>query len=235
MNRSTFLKTTAAATAAAVTAPLDQLFASGTAAPHQLPALPYAFGALEPWIDARTMEIHHGRHHQAYVNNLNVALATAPEHLKALPIDDLMRRIGEVPADIRTAVINNGGGHANHTLFWTVMRPAREGNAPVGRLADALTRDFGSADTFFSAFDRAALTMFGSGWAWLASDAQGRLLVLSTPNQESPLMQGLTPLLGLDVWEHAYYLHYQNRRAEYVTAFRRIIDWDAVERRYAAI
>ena len=199
--------------------------------PHTLPALPYALNALEPQIDARTMEIHHGKHHQAYITNLNNALAGNPE-LEAKSINDLIANLDAVPEAIRTGVRNNGGGHANHSLFWTIIGPGK-GGAPTGALADAITAAFGSFDAFKEAFTKAATTRFGSGWAWL-SLKDGKLAISSTANQDSPVMEGATPLLGLDVWEHAYYLHYQNRRPEYIGAFWNIVDWDAVAARFAA-
>ena len=199
--------------------------------PHTLPALPYALNALEPHIDAKTMEIHHGKHHQAYITNLNNALAGNPE-LEAKSINDLIANLDAVPEAIRTGVRNNGGGHANHSLFWTTIGPGK-GGAPTGALADAITAAFGSFDAFKEAFTKAATTRFGSGWAWL-SLKDGKLAISSTANQDSPVMEGATPLLGLDVWEHAYYLHYQNRRPEYIGAFWNIVDWDAVAARFAA-
>ncbi|MES2467386.1 MAG: superoxide dismutase [Verrucomicrobiota bacterium] len=199
--------------------------------PHTLPALPYALNALEPHIDARTMEIHHGKHHQAYITNLNTALAGNAE-LEAKSIDDLIANLDAVPEAIRTVVRNNGGGHANHSLFWTIIGPGK-GGAPTGALADAITAAFGSFDAFKEAFNKAATTRFGSGWAWL-SLKDGKLAISSTANQDSPIMEGAKPLLGLDVWEHAYYLHYQNRRPEYIAAFWNLVDWDAVAARFAA-
>ncbi len=206
--------------------------------PHTLPALPYANDALEPHIDARTMEIHHGKHHQAYITNLNNALAGKSD-LETKGILELIADLASVPEDIRMVVRNNGGGHANHSFFWTVIGPGA-GGAPSGALADAIIRDFGSLDTFKEAFAKAGATRFGSGWAWLVSDASGKLSVCSTANQDSPLMgksvagcEG-TPLLGLDVWEHAYYLHYQNRRPDYIAAFWNVVNWNAVAANYAA-
>ncbi len=192
---------------------------------HTLPALPYAQDALEPHIDAQTMGIHHGKHHQAYINNLNTALANLPD-LDALSIEDLLRGIDSVPESIRTTVRNNGGGHANHSLFWTVLSP-NGGGAPSGALAEAITAAFGAFEAFKEAFGAAAATRFGSGWAWLVL-SNGELKVYSTANQDSPLMQGDVPLLGLDVWEHAYYLKYQNRRPEYVSAFWNVVNWNQV-------
>ncbi len=197
--------------------------------PHTLPALPYALTALEPHIDAKTMEIHHGKHHQAYITNLNNALAGKPD-LEAKTIEQLIGNLDAVPEDIRTAVRNNGGGHANHSLFWITIGPGK-GGAPTGALAAAIDATFGSFDAFKEAFAKAATTRFGSGWAWL-SQKDGKLTVSSLPNQDSPIMEGATPLLGLDVWEHAYYLNYQNRRPDYIAAFWNLVDWDAVATRF---
>jgi Fe-Mn family superoxide dismutase len=198
---------------------------------HQLPALPYAFNALEPHIDAQTMEIHHGRHHATYVNNLNAALEGHPE-LQAKSIEELISNMDAIPENIRTAVRNNGGGHANHSLFWAIMSP-NGGGEPSGELAQAINDTFGSFDNFKAEFTKAATTRFGSGWAWLVVD-NGKLAVTSTPNQDSPLMEGKTPILGIDVWEHAYYLKYQNKRPDYIAAFFNVINWDEVAKRYAA-
>ncbi len=198
---------------------------------YTLPDLPYAFNALEPHIDARTMEIHHDKHHAAYVSKANAALEGHAD-LAALPIDDLMRKLSSVPDSIKGAVRNNGGGHANHTLFWTVLGP-NAGGAPSGDLGDAINSAFGSFDDFKSKFGDAAATRFGSGWAWLSVDG-GKLVVESTPNQDTPLMEGRTPILGLDVWEHAYYLNYQNRRPDYISAFWNVVNWEEVAKRFAA-
>lgn len=199
--------------------------------PHTLPALPYDFGALEPHIDAQTMQIHHDKHHQAYVNNLNAALDKHPEwHNKSL--EELLRGINSVPEDIRTAVRNNAGGHHNHSLFWTIMGP-KAGGEPSGKLADAIDKALGGFAKFKEAVTTAATTRFGSGWAWLAVSG-GKLEVFSTANQDSPLMDGKIPLLGLDVWEHAYYLKYQNRRPDYVTAWWNVVNWPEVGRRFDA-
>jgi Fe-Mn family superoxide dismutase len=198
---------------------------------HQLPDLPYAHDALEPHIDARTMEIHHGKHHAAYVSNLNAALE-GHDDLAGLSVEELLGKISAVPEAIRTAVRNNGGGHANHSLFWQIMS-ADGGGAPAGDLAAAIDRDLGGFDAFKQAFSKAAATRFGSGWAWLAI-ADGTLEVFSTANQDSPLMEGKTPIAGLDVWEHAYYLNYQNRRPDYVAAWFEVVDWGAVSARLAA-
>ncbi len=191
--------------------------------PHQLPALPYAFDALEPFIDARTMEIHHGKHHAAYVANLNKALEGHAD-LAALSLEELMRALDRVPEAIRMAVRNNGGGHYNHSFFWPLMRSAG-GGEPKGPLAEAIQKAFGSFAEFKAKFSTAATTRFGSGWAWLYVDPQGRLAVGSTPNQDNPLMEGGKPILGLDVWEHAYYLLYQNRRPDYVEAWWNTVNW----------
>ncbi len=199
---------------------------------HELPALPYPYDALEPYIDARTMEIHHTKHHQGYVNKLNAALEKYPE-LQDVALEDLLRNIASVPEDIRTAVRNNGGGHANHSLFWTIMSP-NGGGEPTGELAAAINEAFGSFQAFKDAFSQAAATRFGSGWAWLVVDAFGKLKVYSTPNQDNPYMDGFTPILGLDVWEHAYYLKYQNRRPEYIQNWWNVVNWEEVARRYAA-
>ncbi|HHQ4561116.1 superoxide dismutase [Aeromonas veronii] len=199
---------------------------------HTLPALNYAYDALEPHIDALTMEIHHSRHHQTYINNLNAALETAPE-LAALPVEELLRRFDTLPATLQGAVRNHGGGHANHSLFWLVMSP-QGGGEPGGELALAIERELGGFDAFKQAFTQAALSRFGSGWAWLVVDKAGRLQVESSANQDSPLMHGHTPILGLDVWEHAYYLKYQNKRPDYIAAFYQVVDWAEVARRYQA-
>ncbi len=199
--------------------------------PHTLPALPYDFAALEPHIDAQTMQIHHGKHHQAYINNLNAALDKHPElHQKSL--DDLLKGIASVPDDIRTAVRNNAGGHHNHSLFWTVMAP-KAGGEPTGALADAIKKAFGDFAKFKEAFAAAGTTRFGSGWAWLTAGG-GKVEISSSANQDSPLMDGKTPILGLDVWEHAYYLKYQNRRPDYIGAWWNVVNWPEVARRFAA-
>ena len=199
--------------------------------PFTLPQLGYAYDALTPHIDARTMEIHHTKHHQAYINNANQALAGFPE-LHGLDATALLQRLDSVPEKIRTAVRNNVGGHHNHSLFWQVIKP-QGGGEPSGALAAAIIRDFGSLAAFKTQFAEAAMKRFGSGWAWL-SLKEGSLHVHSTANQDSPLSEGALPLLGLDVWEHAYYLHYQNRRADYVAAFWSIINWPQVESNFAA-
>ncbi len=197
---------------------------------HTLPTLAYAYDALEPHIDALTMEIHHSRHHQTYVTNLNAALADLPE-LAALPVEALLARIDSLPAGVQGAVRNHGGGHANHSLFWRVMSP-QGGGEPTGELAAAIQRELGGIERFQQAFTQAALSRFGSGWAWLVVDEAGKLQVVSSANQDSPLMDGLVPILGLDVWEHAYYLKYQNKRPDYIAAFYNVIDWPEVARRY---
>lgn len=199
---------------------------------YQLPALPYAADALEPYIDKTTMEIHHGKHHAAYINNVNKALESHPA-LAAKPVEQLLREIATVPDSIRQAVINNGGGHANHTLFWQLMAP-NAGGAPTGAIAEAITGAFGGFEAFKEKFNAAAISRFGSGWAWLALDASGKLQLYSTANQDSPLLQGHTPILGLDVWEHAYYLKYQNRRPEYVAAWWSVVNWVKVNELYLA-
>ena len=195
---------------------------------HQLPPLPYAFDALEPQIDAQTMQIHHGKHHQAYVTNLNAALEKHPD-LQQKSIEDLLKGINSVPEDIRTAVRNNGGGHMNHTAFWQWMAP-KAGGAPTGALDDAIKSAFGSFDGFKEQFTKAGVTRFGSGWAWLI-DAGGKLTIESTANQDSPLMEGKKPILGLDVWEHAYYLKYQNRRPDYLDAWWNVVNWAEISKR----
>lgn len=197
---------------------------------YSLPDLPYAHDALAPSIDQQTMEIHHGKHHNGYVTKLNAAIEGTD--LGSKSVEELIGDLNAVPEDKRGAVRNNGGGHANHSLFWTIMKPGGSGG-PSGDLAAAIDAELGGFDKFKAAFSTAAGTRFGSGWAWLSVDG-GKLLVESTPNQDSPLMEGRTPILGLDVWEHAYYLNYQNRRPDYVTAFFDVIDWDAVGARYAA-
>jgi Fe-Mn family superoxide dismutase len=200
---------------------------------HVLPPLPYDFAALEPHIDAQTMQIHHGKHHQAYVTNLNNALSKHPE-LFAKSLEELLRDIKAVPEDIRTTVRNNGGGHHNHSLFWTVMAPPRAGdNQPGGALGDAIRQTFGDFAKFKELLSTAATSQFGSGWGWLTV-ADGKLEVFSKPNQDSPLMDNKVPILGVDVWEHAYYLKYQNRRPDYVTAWWNVVNWPEVNRRYEA-
>jgi len=204
--------------------------------PYALPPLPYAYDALEPHFDARTMEIHHTKHHQAYITNVNNALAEAG--VTEVPVEQLIADIGALPQNVQGVVRNNGGGHANHALFWTVLTP--EGGQPSGKVAQAIEDDLGGYERFKDAFTKAAQTRFGSGWAWLTVGKDGKLLVESSANQDSPLMgqfagmSGGTPILGLDVWEHAYYLQYQNKRPDYIAAFFNIINWAEVERRYEA-
>lgn len=198
---------------------------------YSLPELPYAYDALEPHFDARTMEIHHTKHHQAYINKVNAALE-GTEHADTCIIE-VMKGLNSLPADKQGPVRNNGGGHANHSLFWTVLSP-NGGGEPSGELADAINAACGSFDAFKEAFAAAAATRFGSGWAWLSVNADGTVVVESTANQDTPLSDGRTPILGLDVWEHAYYLHYQNRRPDYVSAFWNVVNWDEVATRFAA-
>jgi Fe-Mn family superoxide dismutase len=195
---------------------------------HSLPPLPYAFNALEPHIDARTMEIHHGKHHQAYVTNLNAALDKHPE-LHAKSVEELLSGINSVPEDIRTAVRNNGGGHVNHTMFWEIMGPGG-GGTPTGAIADAIAGSFGGFDKLKEELKKAAIGRFGSGWAWVI-DQGGKLVVESTANQDSPLMEGKKAVFGIDVWEHAYYLNYQNRRPDYVDAWWNVVNWAAINKR----
>ncbi len=198
-----------------------------------LPALPYATDALEPYIDKATMEIHHGKHHNAYVTNLNKALESAPE-LADKTIEELLaNNLAIVPDAIKTAVRNNGGGHANHSMFWTILAPATEGGKPSGKLAEEIDATFGSFDAFKEKFNAAATTRFGSGWAWLLKSG-GKLEITSSANQDSPIMEGKSVVMGLDVWEHAYYLKYQNRRPEYIGAFWSVVNWAEVEKRFAA-
>ena len=199
---------------------------------HELPPLPYSHDALEPHIDTRTMEIHHGKHHQAYVTNLNKALESAPE-LAGKSAEDLIKDLAAVPEAIRTAVRNNGGGHVNHTFFWKLMGP-NAGGEPTGALADDIKATFGSFDEFKAKFQAAGVGRFGSGWAWLVVGKDGKLAITSTPNQDSPLMEGIKPVLGCDVWEHAYYLKYQNRRPDYLAAWWNVVNWAAVAENYAA-
>jgi Fe-Mn family superoxide dismutase len=198
---------------------------------HELPPLPYAFDALEPFIDEQTMQIHHGKHHQAYVNNLNAALDKHPE-LHTKPLEQLLADLDAVPEDIRTVVRNNGGGHLNHTFFWQIMGP-NAGGAPTGAVAEAIDKAFGSFDAFKEAFSKAAVGRFGSGWAWLVKSGDG-VEITSTPNQDTPVMEGKTPILGIDVWEHAYYLKYQNKRPDYITAWFNVVNWAEVNKRFGA-
>jgi len=198
---------------------------------YTLPDLPYDNASLEPHIDARTMEIHHGKHHAGYIAKLNAALEGT--EFADMPVEEVIANLDRLPADKKTAVQNNGGGHANHSLFWTILSP-EGGGEPSGDLANAITQSFGSFDTFKEEFANAAALRFGSGWAWITVE-NGKLKVESTANQDSPLMQGNTPILGLDVWEHAYYLHYQNKRPDYIDAFWNVVNWKEVERRYAEV
>lgn len=224
------LKTAAVATAVAVTFPsLVEAQAPAAAGPFTLPKLPYALDALEPHIDAQTMEIHHGKHHNAYVTNLNKAVAG--QTLPGKTIEEVVANLSKLPETIRTAVRNNGGGHANHALFWNTMKKGG-GGLPKGELAKAIDTAFGNFDGFKTKFTDTAMKQFGSGWAWLVIDGK-KLAIEGLPNQDSPLSSGKTPILGIDVWEHAYYLKYQNRRADYVEAFYKVIDWDAVSERFA--
>lgn len=198
---------------------------------YSLPALPYAYDALEPNIDAKTMEIHHSKHHQTYINSINGAIAGT--EWEKLSVEDLVAKVNEVPTDLKNMVINNAGGHANHSLFWTVMSP-QGGGQPTGAVAKAIDEQLGGFDVFKETFTKAAISRFGSGWAWLSVTSEHNLIVESSANQGSPIMWGHTPILGLDVWEHAYYLKYQNRRPEYINAFYNVVDWDEVNRRYHA-
>ena len=195
---------------------------------YELPALPYAYNALEPFIDAKTMEIHHSKHHQAYITKVNAALEGSG--LENMPIDELCANLDEIPENIRAAVRNNGGGHANHSLFWKIL--STEDSSPSSPLLEAINNTFGDMNGFEAEFSNAAATRFGSGWAWLIKNEDGSVAVTSTPNQDNPIMDGKTPILGLDVWEHAYYLNYQNRRPDYIAAFFKIINWSVVSSLY---
>jgi Fe-Mn family superoxide dismutase len=201
--------------------------------PFVLPPLPYGFDALEPHIDAKTMEVHHDKHHAAYVNNANAALEKHPEW-GTRSVEDLLWSINEVPEDIRTAIRNNAGGHSNHSIFWTIMGPGG-GGSPSGRIADALKTTFGTYDAFKEQLSKTGVGQFGSGWAWLIADKNGKLSIKGYPNQDSPLMEGQTPIMGVDVWEHAYYLKYQNRRADYITAWFNTLNWDAIQDRFSSV
>ena len=201
---------------------------------YELAPLPYDYAALEPFIDAQTMQLHHDKHHQTYINNVNAALANHPD-LAAKPVDDLLRDLNTVPDDIRTVVRNNGGGHSNHSMFWNIMGPASTagiGGAPTGPIADQIKADFGDFDAFKKVFNETTAKQFGSGWGWLVLQG-GKLKVITTANQDSPLTQGIYPILGNDVWEHAYYLTYQNRRPEYLQTWWNVVNWPEVERRFA--
>jgi Fe-Mn family superoxide dismutase len=239
MTRRQAIRTTALATAALATLPGAKAQTNPTApaaaapsGPYTLPPLPYAYDALEPFIDARTMQIHHDKHHAAYVANLNKAVADFPE-VGAKPVEDLLKDLNAVPEKIRTAVRNQGGGHYNHSLFWQTLKT--DGGEPKGALAAAIGQQFGSFSTFKEDWTKAGVSQFGSGWAWLVVDGDKKLVIEPTANQDSPLSQGRQPLLGIDVWEHAYYLKYQNRRPEYVAAFFNVINWDFVSARYDKI
>lgn len=196
---------------------------------YTLPELPYAYDALAPYIDAKTMEIHHAKHHQTYINNINAGIEGT--EWEDLSVEELVSKANQVPEDLKNNVINNGGGHANHSLFWTVMSPSGGGN-PQGEIAQAIDKELGGFEAFKEAFTKAALTRFGSGWAWLSVAPDQTIIIESSANQDSPLMHGNTPILGLDVWEHAYYLKYQNRRPEYIAAFFNVVNWKEVNRRY---
>ena len=200
---------------------------------YTLPPLAYPYNALEPHIDARTMEIHHTKHHQAYINNVNNAIKGKAD-LESKSVEELIANINAIPEDIRNVVRNNGGGHANHTFFWTIIGP-NAGGQPQGQVAAAINQAFGSFDAFKEKFAQAATTRFGSGWAWVTVAKDGKLEISSTPNQDSPLMEGKTPILGIDVWEHAYYLHYQNRRPDYIAAFWNVVNWQEVEKRFSLL
>ena len=196
---------------------------------YSLPTLPYAYDALEPNIDTKTMEIHHSKHHQTYINNINGAIAGT--EWEKLSVEELVAKVNDVPTDLKNMVINNAGSHANHSLFWTIMSP-QGGGQPTGAVATAIDEQLDGFDAFKDAFTKAAISRFGSGWAWLSVTPTNKLIVESSANQDSPIMWGHTPILGLDVWEHAYYLKYQNRRPEYINAFYNVVDWDEVNRRY---
>ena len=216
----------------AALSPVATALASAAEAPFTLPNLPYAYDALEPFIDAQTMQIHHDKHHKAYVDNLNKAVSAYPD-LAKLSAEQLLERLDTLPEAIRTAVRNQGGGHANHSLFWLTLAPAAKTGKPGGEFAAALNGSFGGQDQFEDKIRAAALGVFGSGWAWLSIDANGKLILDTAPNQDSPLLAGRRPLLGIDVWEHAYYLKYQNRRVDYLAAVMKVINWDFVSQRYA--
>jgi superoxide dismutase, Fe-Mn family len=197
---------------------------------YELPPLSYPFNALEPHIDAKTMEIHHDKHHQAYITNANNALKDHPD-LAAKPVDELIANLSQVPESIRTVVRNNAGGHSNHSFFWKIMAP-NAGGAPKGKLAEAITSTFGSVDAFKEKFQAAGASRFGSGWAWLVVNKEGKLEITSTPNQDSPIMEGLKPVIGVDVWEHSYYLLYQNKRPDYLKAWWNVVSWDQAEKNF---
>ena len=214
--------------------PMAAMLARAADPPFTLPKLPYAYDALEPYIDAQTMQIHHDRHHQAYVDNLNRAVGSDAA-LSKLSVEELLERLDTLPAAVRTAVRNQGGGHANHTLFWQTLAPASKSGKPAGSLLAALNRDFGSQEKFEDQLRATAAAVFGSGWAWLSLDSGGKLMLEGLPNQDSPLLSKRRPLLGIDVWEHAYYLKYQNRRPEYLAAITKVINWDFVSQRHAEL
>ena len=199
---------------------------------YELPPLSYPFNALEPHIDAKTMEIHHDKHHQAYITNANNALKDHPD-LAVKPVDELIANLSQVPESIRTVVRNNAGGHSNHSFFWKIMAP-NAGGAPKGKLAEAITTTFGSVDAFKEKFQAAGASRFGSGWAWLVVNKEGKLEITSTPNQDSPIMEGLKPVIGIDVWEHSYYLLYQNKRPDYLKAWWNVVSWDQAEKNFLA-
>jgi len=230
VTRRQVLQSAAAGAAVLALSPVPAFAQEKKQAGFQLPKLPYAYNALEPHIDAQTMEIHHDKHHAAYVANLNKALAGHPDLLAKEHVSEILREINKVPQDIRQAVINNGGGHANHTLFWRIMGP-KGGGHPTGELAKAIDREFGSFDKFQAQLSDAATKQFGSGWGWLVL-AKGKLEVYGDKNQDSPYLKGHAPILGIDVWEHAYYLKYQNRRPDYIKAWWNVVNWDAVSERY---
>jgi Fe-Mn family superoxide dismutase len=236
MTRREALKNTSLLAAAALASTVAPQFLSAAeaapASPFSLPPLPYPVDALEPYIDAQTMQIHHDKHHQAYVTNLNKAVAGRAD-LEKKPVEELLRDLASLPESIRKAVQNHGGGHANHTLFWQLLKK-NAGGQPTGDLAKAIDQKWGSWDGFKTEFTKAATTLFGSGWAWVSWDGKG-LLIEQTANQDSPLSQGRVPLLGIDVWEHAYYLKYQNRRPDYVAAFYHVINWEFVSERFARL
>jgi Fe-Mn family superoxide dismutase len=231
LTRRQLLRSAGAGAATLALAPLGLLADDKKPEGFTLPKLPYAYDALEPHIDAKTMEIHHDKHHQAYVDNLNKALAAHADLMKK-SIVEILRDVKSLPKDVQQAVINNGGGHANHTMFWEIMGP-KAGGEPSGELAKAITKTFESFAKFQEKLTAAAMTRFGSGWAWLVADGKGKLDVISSANQDSPYMEGNTPVLGIDVWEHAYYLKYQNRRADYVKAWWNVVNWKAVADRHA--
>jgi superoxide dismutase, Fe-Mn family len=236
VNRRNFLYLLGAGAIASGIYPIQSTWASEPTSPmpsgeFTLPPLPYAYEALEPHIDTRTMQIHHGKHHAAYIKNLNGAIAKYPD-LKGKSIETLLKTLSSLPEDIRTAVRNNGGGHANHSMFWQIMAP-KAGGAPTGEIATAITQTFGNFTNFKQQFNEAGMKRFGSGWAWLVRTPAGKLQVMTTANQDSPLLEGFFPIMGNDLWEHAYYLLYQNRRADYLEAWWNVINWSEVNKRYA--